>query len=299
MKKVSSRIATVLFVIVAALILVSQSVVVIPTGYSGVKTTFGQIHERTVPNGINFKIPFIQSVEKVNNKQQDIEFDDKVWSETKARTAVYFENVTVTYRINPEKSAWVYANVSSYRENLVTENLVASAIKSTSKELTDIDVTNRSIIEPRAMENIQKALDEKYGENVVMVNKVVINNADFDESYNEAIASKQKATLEAEQQAIENQKAIDKALADAEVKKTQAEAEAEAERIRAQGQADANRTLQESLSKEVLEYEKLQKWDGALPKFVGDGNTGIMIGLDDVEAEETPATAVVPSETNN
>ena len=284
MKKVTSKVPVGIVVVIAILILVSQSIVVIPTGYSGVKTTFGQIDQRTVPNGINFKIPFIQSVEKVNNKQQDIEFNDKVWSETKSRTAVYFENVTVTYRINPEKSAWVYANVSSYRENLVTENLVASAIKSASKELSDIDVTNRSIIEPQAMEAIQKALDEKYGENVVLVNKVVINNADFDESYNEAIASKQKATLEAEQQAIENQKAIDKALADAEVKKTQAEAEAEAERIRAQGLADANRVLQESLSKEVLEYEKLQKWDGALPKYVGGGaDPAIMIGLEDEE----------------
>ncbi len=285
MKKLSSKVTAVLLIIIAAVIIVSQSIVVIPTGYSGVKTTFGQIDQRTVPNGINFKLPFIQSVEKVNNKQQDIEFSDKVWSETKARTAVYFENVTVTYRINPEKSAWVYANVSNYRDNLVTENLVASAIKSTSKELSDIDVTNRSIIEPKAMENIQKALDEKYGENVVMVNKVVINNADFDESYNEAIASKQKATLEAEQQAIENQKAIDKAKADAEVKRTQAEADAEAERIRAQGQADANRTLQESLSKEVLEHEKLEKWDGALPKYVGSGESaGIMIGLPDETA---------------
>ena len=297
MRKFSSKVVTALVVIIALLILVSQSVVVIPTGYSGVKTTFGQIHQRTVPNGINFKIPFIQSIEKVNNKQQDIEFSDKVWSETKARTAVYFENVTVTYRINPEKSAWVYANVSSYRENLVTENLVASAIKSTSKELSDIDVTNRAIIEPHAMENIQKALDEKYGENVVIVNKVVINQADFDDSYNEAIASKQKATLEAEQQAIENQRAIDKAAADAQVKKTQAEADAEAERIRAQGQADANRALQESLSKEVLEYEKLQKWDGALPKFVGNGeSTGIMIGLDDIEesSSEEPVTPIEP-----
>ncbi len=293
MKKVSRKVYAGLVALILIGIAISQAIVIIPTGYSGVKTTFGQISQRTVPNGINFKIPFIQSVEKVNNKQQDIEFDDKIWSETQSRTAVYFENVTVTYRINPEKSAWVYANVANYRDNLVTDNLVASAIKSTSKALSDIDVTNRSIIEPQAMEKIQQALDEKYGENVVMVNKVVINNADFDESYNEAIASKQKATLEAEQQAIENQRAIDKAKAEAEVKRTQAEAEAEAERIRAQGQADANRMLQESLSKEVLEYEKLQKWDGALPKYVGSGESaGIMIELEDTETTptQTPET---------
>lgn len=288
------RVAAAAAAVVLVVLILASSVTVIPTGYTGVKATLGQINNKPLNSGLNFKIPFIQSIEKVNNKQQDIVYSNQIWSETRERTAIYYADVTVTYQINPEKSAWIYANVANYRDNLVSQSLVASGIKSSSKDLSDIDATNRSIIEPKAMENLQKALDEKYGENVVIVNKVVIGNADFDDSYNEAIAAKQKATLEAEQQAIENQKAIDKAKAEAAVIKTTAEAQAEAKVIAAQAEADANKLLEESLSSRVLKDKYLDKWDGSLPRYVGGEGSSVMIGMDDTDEEDTS-----PEETEN
>lgn len=43
------------------------------------------------------------------------------------------------------------------QNNLITQPLVASAIKSSSKELTDEDATNRGKIEPLTMKNLQIA----------------------------------------------------------------------------------------------------------------------------------------------
>lgn len=249
-----------------AFIILGNSFVIIPTGYTGVKSTFGQINEVTLQNGANFKIPFIQKIEKVNNKQQDIVFEGQIWSETSERTALYYDGVTVTYQINPEKSAWIYANVSNYKENLVAQTLVASAIKTSSKELNSTDATNRGIIEPLSMKNIQAALDEKYGKDVVIINKVVIANTDFEDSYNQAIASKQTAQLAYEQQQIENKKKIEAAEADAKVKTTQAKAEADAEVIKAQGEADANKLLNDSITDKILQQMYLDKWDGSLPR---------------------------------
>lgn len=249
-----------------AFIILGNSFVIIPTGYTGVKSTFGQINEVTLQNGANFKIPFIQKIEKVNNKQQDIVFEGQIWSETSERTSLYYDGVTVTYQINPEKSAWIYANVSNYKENLVTQTLVASAIKTSSKELNSTDATNRGIIEPLSMKNIQAALDEKYGKDVVIINKVVIANTDFEDSYNQAIASKQTAQLAYEQQQIENKKKIEAAEAEAKVKTTQAKAEADAEVIKAQGEADANKLLNDSITDKILQQMYLDKWDGSLPR---------------------------------
>lgn len=265
---------------VAAVILFvfSSAFVIIPTGYTGVRSTFGQINETVVQNGFNWKLPFVQSIEKVNNKQQDISFKDQVWSETSERTAIYYEGVTVTYQINPEKSAWIYANVSNYKDALVSQNLVASAIKSSSKSLSDTDATNRSIIEPLALENIQKSLDEKYGVGVVYVNKVTISSADFEDSYNAAIAAKQQAQLNAEQQAIENQRAIDKAAADAKVMQTNAEAAAQAKLIAAEAEAQANELLEQSLTEMILRQMYINKWNGQLPSVIaGDDSATIMV----------------------
>lgn len=62
--------------IVGLLVIVfANSFTIIPTGYSGVVTFFGQIREETVPNGFNFHLPFVEQVKQVCNKQQDITFN--------------------------------------------------------------------------------------------------------------------------------------------------------------------------------------------------------------------------------
>lgn len=275
---VAKRYYVVPIIVAIILFIVSCSFTIIPTGYTGVRTTFGQINDTTVQNGFNWKLPFVQSIEKVNNKQQDVVFnEEKIWSETQSRTTIFYEGITLTYQINPEKSAWIYANVSNYKDSLVPHSIVASAVKASSKSLADTDATNRAVIEPLVVENLQKALDEKYGENVICVNKITISNADFEDSYNQAIAAKQQAQLNAEQQAIENKRAIDKAEADAAVTKTKAEADAEAKLISAQAEAEANALLEKSLTEQILREKYIEKWDGKLPQVVADDSATLMI----------------------
>ena len=257
-------------IIVGAIFLTMlNAVVVIPTGYSGVRSRFGQISEDPVPNGFNLKIPFVESIEEVNNKQQDITFVDRIWSETSTRTAVYAENLTVSYTIQPDKSAWLCAHVSDYKNGLIKSDLVASAFKSASKEYEDTDVTNRAIIEQATKESLQNALDQKYEKGVVEINNVTISNIDFDESYNQAIADKQNAQLAYEKQQIENQTLVEKA-----------QAEADAEVIKAKGDAEANTAKQNSLTDEIIKNQWLEKWDGKLPdSLVGSDMDSIMVGI--------------------
>ena len=267
---VLSSLAGIVFFILAC------SVTVIPTGYTGVKTTFGQISQTSIPNGINFHIPFAEHIEKVNSKQQDINFEGETWSETKTRTAMYYADVTVTYRINPEKSAWIYANVSDYKKSLVSPELAASALKATSKELSDEDATNRGVVEPRAAEQLQAMMDAKYGKDVVFIHKVTIGNADFEDSYNAAIAEKQKAQLAYEKQQIENKRELEKAENDAKKKRVAAQAAADAAVTKAEGTAKANRALNDSITEQVLMEKCLEKWDGQLPNaMLGDGTKGV------------------------
>lgn len=261
-----------------------NSYTIVPTGYTGVKTTFSQIDEHVVHPGFTWKIPYVQSVQKVNNKQQDISFNSKIWSETSERTAIYFEDVTVTYTISAEKSSWIYANVSNYKKSLVNDGIVASSIKAASKQFNSTDATNRGLIEPAAQEMLQKSLDAKYGDSVVFINKVVISNIDFEDSYNQAIAAKQTAQLEYEKQQIQNQRSIEQAAAEAEVKKTQAQANADSKLITAQAEADAmkitaeaeaesNKKIANSLTKEILQKMYYEAWNGELPYVYGTDGT--------------------------
>lgn len=278
----------------AAIALFGMSFVIIPSGYTGVKTTFGQIAEETLPNGFNWKTPFIESIEIVNNKQQDAGFaqkDSKIWGETSEKVPVYMADVTVTYQIDNEKSAWIYANVSDYKSQLISDAMVASALKNAAVQFTAEQVTVRSNIEPAAQKELQESLNNKYGENVVHILKVVINNMDFEDSYNEAINQKNLAAKQAEAQAIQNQIEIDKATKDAETQRIAAEAQATAETAKAQGEADAirikaeaeaeaNRKLSESLTDNVLRNKLYDKWNGELPKVSNDSTPLVSIPLE-------------------
>lgn len=292
LKKIKRMIIT-LVVALLLFITVTSSFKIIPTGYTGVRTTFKQVDNVVLQNGLNFKLPFVQKIITVNNKMQDMDFAGPIWSETSERTALYYANITVSYQINPEKSAWIYANVSGYKDNLISDSIVASAIKSSSKTLNSTEATNRSMIEPLTQEILQASLDSKYGENTVIIHKVVIGNTDFEDSYNQAIADKQKQQIAYEQQQIENQKAVEKAEADAKVaeinanaekQKTEIEAEAQANaiKIEAEAQAEANKMINDSVTANVIAYMQADKWDGAKPKVILGDDSQVIVDTGNV-----------------
>ena len=103
---------------------------------------------------------------------------------------------------------------------------------------------------------------------------------DFEEAYNTAIQQKSIAQQNADKQKIENEAAIAKAEADKQVAITKAEAEAQKTSIAADAQAEANRKIAESLSDSLIEYQKIQKWDGRLPTVSG-GNA--LVSIDPAE----------------
>lgn len=160
------------------------------------------------------------------------------------------------------------------------ENISTFAIKSAMAELGPNEVTNRTKIEPLAQQKLAESLNQKYGEGAVFINKVVINNMDFEEAYNTAIQQKSIAQQNADKQKIENEAAIAKAEADKQVAITNAEAEAQKTSIAADAQAEANRKIAESLSDTLIEYQKIQKWDGKLPTVSG---SNALVSIDPAE----------------
>lgn len=276
----------VIIVLAIGLFLLLNCFTIVPTGSTGIAVRFGQIQEEGLSPGVHGKIPFVDSIVTINNKQQDRKYEGQIWSETSSRTALYYENVTVTYQVEPAASTWIYRNVTDYDSRLVDMPLVSSAVKTASRTLSDEVATERSIIERLTKEKLQEALDEKYEADAVTVLKVVIENADFEDSYNQAIADKQAAKLAYEKQEIVNKQNVEKAEADAEAKIRQAEGEAKAKRIAAEAEANANKVLADSLSKDIFTQNMLEKWNGELPRVVGDGQAVFDIsGM--IDASET------------
>ena len=239
-KRLILTIAAALFMLITLLC----SFAIIPSGYTGVRTTFGQIDTVAVSNGFIVKIPYVQSIKRVNNKQQEVSYTDQIWGESSERTVVYAAGVTVTYRINPDYSAWIYANVSDYKQNALPQTLLSSAIKAAMVSLPSDEVTNRAKIEPIARQQLQTAIDQKYGGNpVISIVAVNIDDMDFEESYNQAIAEKQIAQMVFEKQQIQNETAVSAAEAKAKEQLIAAEADAKQKLVASKAEADSVRSL--------------------------------------------------------
>lgn len=73
--------------------------------------------------------------------------------------------------------------------------------------------------------------------------------------------------METEQKA---ERAKIEAQAAADVAKINADAEAYAVKVQADAQAEANKKISESLTEELIQYNKILTWDGKLPQVTGD-----------------------------
>ena len=96
---------------------------------------------------------------------------------------------------------------------------------------------------------------------------VNIINYEFSDAYINAIEEKQVAQQKLLTAETEKQTAI-----------TKAQAEAETIKIKAEAEAEANRIISESLNSNVINYKKIEKWNGELPTVSGSNGTIIDLG---------------------
>lgn len=249
-----------LVIVLAVIVLAVSSATVVPAGSSGVVLTFGKASETPMQEGLNFKIPFIQRVVIISNKIQKEEVEANAVSKD---LQTVNSNIAVNYRVATAESANVYKNIGSDYETIILLPAVQESMKSVSAKYTAEELIT---LRAQVGEEIKESLIEKVEEYGITIEKFNIVNFDFTEEFNDAIEAKQVA----EQNLIKTKTEQEQAL-------VIAEAEAEVIRKKAEAQAEANRKLAESLTDEVVEYEKIQKWNGELPLATG-GNAFLDIG---------------------
>ena len=255
-------------IILIVLIILLNSFTIVAAGHTGVILTLGKVNENVLQEGIHFKLPFIQRCVEIDNRIVKLEVQTEAFSKDLQSVMT---TLAINYRVDTAKSYSIYKNIGAdYEAVLVTPavNEVLQAI--TAQYTAEQSVTNRALIS----DGLVNGLNEKLNDIGLYVTDVNIINFDFSEAFINAIEEKQVAQQKLLKAETEKQTAI-----------TNAEAEAETIKIKAQAEADANRTIRESLSDNVIEYKKIEKWDGVLPKVTGGASTLIDIG-DVTSAEE-------------
>lgn len=255
------RCSGVLIAVLLVLIAVLNCFTIVEAGHTGVVVTLGRVREGVLQEGVHVKAPFVQKIVKIDNRIVKLEVETEAFSKDLQTVNT---TLAINYRVDTKKSYSIYKNIGSDYETVLVVPAVNEVLKAITAQYTaEESVTNRALIS----DGLVEGLNQKLNEIGLYVTDVNIINFDFSEAFITAIEEKQVAQQKLLKAETEKQTAI-----------KNAEAEAETIKIKAQAEADANRKLDASLTQNVIEYNKVEKWDGVLPQVTGNGGT--LINLD-------------------
>lgn len=293
-----SWIAFVAGILLAALFIGLGCIASVPTGHTGVVTTFGRVEDKTFEAGFNTKAPW-EKVVTMDNRVQKASITLSCFSSDIQEVTIAY---TLNYQIDKANAQEIYRNVGvAYYDTVIAPN-VAESVK-----VVVALYTAEELVGSRA--NLAEAIDatlteslEKYNIQVV---SAAIEDMDFTEAFTNAVEAKQvaaqnklQAEIEQAQKVMEQEAASQIALinanAKAETAKIEAEAAAKTAKIKAesdlevtkiqadaaeyagQKEAAANKAIAETITETLLQYYYIQEWDGKLP--------ATYVGSDDVSA---------------
>lgn len=245
-------------VAIALLLVLFGSFRTIKSGEVGIKVRFGKVVNTKMHDGVNFKIPFIEKVVKMNVQVQKVEVQTS--SASKDLQDVNMR-LAVNYRIDSKKATDLYKNVGTQYEEVVLQPAIQESIKAvTSKYTAEELITNRSEVSNSCMKELENKV-KKYG---LSIDNFNITNFSFSTEFNKAIEEKQVA----EQKVLTAKQELEKEKIEAEKKIVKAEAEKK-----------ANELKQQSLTDNIIKEKFIEKWNGELPKVNGSSS---IVSIDDL-----------------
>ena len=226
-------------------------------------------------------------------------------------------DLTFTYRYDQNKVTELFTRFKGQSGKEVRNSFIKPNIISWVKEITAQYPVTEILGDGRANLNIaiSEYVHSKFEPYGIIVDNVSLINIDADEDTRAAVQRKVTAQQELELAQIEQKTANVQAQKDKEVAliaaeqeketaliqaeqerqvaeinaekaKIKAEGEAEATRIKAEADAAANKMIAESLTDELIQKIKFERWDGKLPTIQGD-STGSFINATSFVEEQS------------
>lgn len=249
-------------------------------GYVGIREYFGKVPDEPLQPGFHIT-RFFEHVHPVDVRTQRNTYKMEAFSSDIQQVIV---TVAVNSNVSSESAGTLYKTVGmNYLTTLMEPRLLENVKVVISQYTAESLIAQREALSKQVLELMQQDL-KSYG---IVISNISVENIDFTDAFESSVEAKQVATQEKqraktiqEQQTMEAQQAAERqkiaAQAEAEVAKTKADAEAYAVRAKAEAEAEANKKINESLTRDLIDYTQVQTWDGKLPTFVG-GDSSIPI----------------------
>ena len=290
--KAIRRLAALAIAVFLALIVLPNCFATVPVGSTGIMLTMGKVEDTALPEGMHFKIPFVQRIASMDNRVKKLELSTEAFSKDIQTVSA---TLAVNYRLQTEKTFEIYKTTgTAYEDNLIVP-ATHEVLKSVCAQYTAEELISKRA---ESSDKMRDELDAKLSQIGISITDFNIIDFDFSDEFISAVESKQVAEQLKKKAATENETAIAQAEREKQVSIKQSEAEAERVRIAAEAQAqstliaaqaeadavklaaDAEAYRLEQIGKQLTDKTILNtladNWNGELPGVIGAGAAGIL-----------------------
>ena len=220
-------------VIVVALLVLAQTVRMVPAGHVGVIDFFGKVSDKTLPSGINFVNPLARVVPISVQTQEDKE-TMSVPSKEGLNVAL---EISILYRLKPEKASEIYRTVGRDYPDviLIPQSRSVARDVTVASEAKALYTSERETLAQKFHDYLQQHVEERG----IVIESILLRSITLPQTVSQAIEQKLKAEQEAERMKFILQKE---------------QQEAERKRVEAAGIRDAQAIINQSLTSQYLHY---------------------------------------------
>ena len=216
---------------------------------------------------------FVQNVVFTRDPTEGSPVNEEFRVSTKDGLVVCFD-VSLNYRVANNKAAEIF---KKYRKPLhdldktVMRNYMRDSYNKVSGKYTAEQLyENKNTFQNESEEMIASIMAK---EGFVIEQVVLLNELRLPPAIMENINAK----INARQIALKKEQEIAQEKAEAQKEIEKARGYAESTRIKAEAEANANKAVALSISPALIDYERVKKWDGKNPTYVGGGGGGIIV----------------------
>ena len=254
-----------IWIVLAALVLVTGSTGTVGAGQRGVLLRFGAVTGEIKEEGLYFKIPFAEQVVLMSTQIQ--KYSAPASSSSKDLQVVTTE-VTLNYQLNAGSVGETYRNMRQDYESRVIQPFIQEAIKSTT---ANFDAEQLITQRPRVKAELQDLITKRLAPLGIGVVELSITDFQFTQVFQDSIEAKVRAV----QQALEAENALRRVGFEAQQQITRATAEARGLELQ---KAQITAQLLELRQIEV-QRAAVDKWNGVMPTVVTSGGPVPMLDV--------------------
>ena len=289
------RVASIIGVLIIVISIIAGSFATIPAGHRGVVIRFSAVTGTILNEGLQMKLPFIDSVIKMSVQTEKYET-----GAASASRDLQDVNTTIAlnWRLDPSMAAEVYRTLGLE----FIDRIAAPAVQETIKQVTAKYIAEDLILKRETVKDeIQENLSNRLLQRGIITETVSITEFRFSSTFVAAIEAK----VAAEQAVWESRNKLERVKVEAEQREAEAKGEAAARIAKAEGEAEyirivtdaqvaANKAIAESLTPQVLQYILLDRLGEDIKVIVIPSGQGLDLVLPEINPEVPPPPVVSP-----